>query len=261
MGHDLTVWFDLQNILKESRIIARPDGSVQLAEIAAIIPAHNEADSIGQIVKDARKFVDEVIVIDDCSTDETADIASAAGARVIKHVFNTGIGGALRTGYVYCLEQKFSTVVQLDGDGQHDPKFIPFLLDTLRSSNLDIVTGSRFLNKNHLSHSFVRRVGIRFFSDTVQFLTSKKVTDITSGYRVYNIKAISKLEDIDEKHWAVDQTLRAIKLGLKYQEVPVEMPLRQNGKSQFDLTTFTWYPFRMFRVILSIMLFRGKRAR
>ena len=232
-----------------------------MAEVAAIIPAHNEADTISQIVRDSRKFVDEVIVIDDCSSDETAEIAKSAGATVIKHVFNTGIGGALRTGYVYCLEQNFSTVVQLDADGQHDPKFIPFLLDALRLNNLDIVTGSRFLNKNHLSHSLVRRAGIQFFSKTVQFLTSKRVTDITSGYRVYNIKAIRELEDIDEKNWAVDQTLRAIKLGLKYQEVPVEMPLRQNGRSQFDFTTFTWYPFRMFRVILSIMLFRGKKAR
>jgi glycosyltransferase involved in cell wall biosynthesis len=232
-----------------------------LAEVAAIIPAHNEASSIRQVVRDVKRYVDEVIVIDDCSTDETAEEARAEGAKVIRHVFNTGVGGALRTGYVYCLEMGFPIVVQLDADGQHDPKYIPLLIDTLRTNNLDIVTGSRFLVETKGSHSFIRRLGIRFFSQTVHLLTSKKVTDITSGYRVYNIKAIRELEDIDEKHWAVDQTLRAVKLGLKYQEVPVEMPIRQKGKSQFDFTTFAWYPFRMFRVILSIMLFRGKRAR
>src|SRR3954468_9763724 len=114
----------------------------------AIVPAYNEAESIGAVVRElcdrAAEF--DVVVIDDGSTDNTAVHASAAGSDVIRHPFNLGIGGAVQTGYQYALERGYDVAVQIDGDGQHDARHIPELLMHLRANrDLNMVTGSRFL--------------------------------------------------------------------------------------------------------------------
>src|SRR3954452_2487024 len=114
----------------------------------AIVPAYNEAASIGRVVGELRQRAADfdVLVIDDGSTDETAARAKAAGARVLRHPFNLGIGGAVQSGYVYALERGYDTAVQVDGDGQHDPACVHALLRHLRAHpELDMVTGSRFL--------------------------------------------------------------------------------------------------------------------
>ncbi len=224
----------------------------------AIIPAHNESSMIGEVVRNSCKYVSEVVVVDDCSTDDTARIARKEGAKVIKHIYNTGVGGALRTGYRYCLNSNCDLVVQLDSDGQHDPAYIPVIVNHLINGESDIVTGSRFLNESHKEYSVVRRAGIRFFSGVVKAVGHADLTDITSGFRAYRIDAIKALFDIEDKHWAVDQTLRALILGFKYEEVAVEMPKRLVGKSQFTPSTFFLYPISMFKVISIALIFKRR---
>ena len=113
-----------------------------------IIPAYNEEKNIGKVIDAVKSLnrVDEIVVIDDCSIDGTADVARKAGAKVISLIANLGYGAALQTGYKYAYENDFDITVQLDGDGQHDPKYIEALIHQLQHSENDVVIGSRFLN-------------------------------------------------------------------------------------------------------------------
>ncbi len=192
--------------------------------------------------------------MDDGSDDDTSGIAKGYGVVVLRHDRNMGKGMALRTGFSYALERGYELVMTMDGDGQHDPKYIPDFLKTIKES--DMVIGSRFLCDSHRDYHVVRRAGIRFFSRAVNMLTGSKITDITSGYRAYRSETLKRLSPLPNRHWAVEQTMEALRKGLKVKELPVEMPTRSKGKSQFSPKTFIKYPFNMCTVILKVMLFR-----
>lgn len=232
-----------------------PSPGPKATRVVALIPAHNEEATVFEVVKAVRQRIPEVVVIDDASSDRTAQVAREAGAVVISHAINRGVGAALRTGYRYALERGFDVIVQIDADGQHDPRYIPQLLEAL-SEGYDLVIGSRFLNESYRSYSWVRRVGIRFFTWLGNRLGGLRITDITSGYRAYKAKALQHLGPLPDRHWAVEQTLEAARKGLRIKEISVEMPLRQKGRSQFDLSTFLWYPIRVADSVLRILLFR-----
>lgn len=226
-------------------------------KVCAVIPAYNEEKTIGSVIQNVpRGVVDEIFVIDDGSTDNVYATSKNAGAKVIKHAINRGIGAAQRTGYKIARLENFDYVVQIDADMQHDPKYIQKLLDTAIENNCDMVIGSRFLNSSYENYSFVRRAGIKFFTRTVRFLSPVDITDVTSGFRVYKVKSLEKLGRTLDKHWAVEQTLDAAKKGLKIKEVSVKMPLRKKGKSQFNLITYVKYPLRMIESILRVLIFR-----
>src|SRR3954468_12267894 len=135
----------------------------------AIIPAYNEAASVGDVLVSLRRHAPEFhpVVVDDGSTDGTAAVARAAGARVISHPFNLGIGGAVQSGYRYAKEHGYDIAVQIDGDGQHDVRHLADFLSFLRENpDVDMVTGSRFLDRSGEGYrsSASRRVGIRLFA-------------------------------------------------------------------------------------------------
>ncbi len=161
----------------------------------AIVPAFNEADSVAQTVvaihEQATDF--DVLVVDDGSIDATAEWAAQAGAAVLRMPFNLGIGGAMQGGYLYALERGYDVAVQVDGDGQHDPRHIGDLLDALHADpELNMVTGSRFLSASGdgFQSSAARRAGIRIFSMVVSRITGQRVTDPTSGFRMTNRRGI-----------------------------------------------------------------------
>src|SRR4051812_48659335 len=154
----------------------------------AIVPAYNEESCVAGVVEEIRHHWDDfdVLVVDDGSTDATADEARAAGAAVIRAPFNLGIGGAMQCSYVFALERGYDLAVQVDGDGQHDPQQIDHLREHLdRNPQLHMVTGSRFLEGGDGSRSSVpRRVGIRIFSTLLSAITRQPITDPTSGFRM-----------------------------------------------------------------------------
>lgn len=219
-----------------------------------IIPAYNESATIGPVIDGVFPHVDDVVVVDDCSSDDTRSIASEHGATVIPHAINVGVGGALRTGYRYALEREYDVIVQIDGDGQHDPQYLPVLLDAIEDN--DIVVGSRYLNASIDDYSLVRRLGIRCFATTVNVFGNTDIADVTSGYRVYRAEKLAEIVHHSDKHWAVEQTLEAGNRGLQLEEVSVAMPTRTEGESQFDLATLLMYPVRMTDIILRILVFR-----
>jgi glycosyltransferase involved in cell wall biosynthesis len=222
--------------------------------VVAVIPAYNESTTIGSVVEETAPHVDEVVVVDDGSDDDTADIARDHGATVVTHVINTGVGGAVRTGYRYAIRQGYDFVAQIDGDGQHDPTYLPELLAAAEDN--DMIIGSRYLNESIEDYSFVRRTGIKFFTTVVNTLGGTDITDVTSGYRIYRVSMLEEILHRSNKHWAVEQTLQAANSGYRIRELSVRMPTREDGASQFDIETFVMYPVRMADTVVRVLMFR-----
>lgn len=234
----------------------RPNTETGLKKVCAVIPAFNEAETIGKIIKETKKYVDTVFVVNNNSTDNTAEVARQSGAKVIHCSGRQGYGAAQYIGHVTAMEDGFEYLLQLDADGQHDPKYIPSLLAVALSDNYDIVLGSRFLGDNNSNVSFVRKIGIKFFSKVVSFLGHTEITDVTSGFKVYKVSSLKQLCKPSDTHPAVEQMLEIAKRGMKIKEVPIEMLIRNNGKSHLNLIKFTLYPLRGIWAVLKVMLFR-----
>jgi glycosyltransferase involved in cell wall biosynthesis len=159
--------------------------------ILAIIPCCNEEATIGSVVHETKRFVDEVLVVDDGSTDETSKIAKEVGATVINHKKNRGKGAAIRTGFEYALENDFDYVVTIDGDGQHNPVEIPNLLENVINNGHDISVGYRVGDNTEMP--MWRRVGKRVLDYTTSMGTGGYVTDSQCGFRAFNKKAVEAI--------------------------------------------------------------------
>jgi glycosyltransferase involved in cell wall biosynthesis len=223
----------------------------------AIVPAHNEAAAITSTVGEIRRFAPDfdVLVVDDGSTDITASRATSAGAKVVRLPFNLGIGGAVQTGYVYAQEHGYEIAVQIDGDGQHDPRYIHDLLGRLRASpDLNMVTGSRFLEPDDDGHrsSAPRRVGILIFAGLVSMITGRRVTDPTSGLRMTNRVGIELFaRDYPHDYPEVEAILLMHAHRLESCEVPVLMRPRTSGVSAISSTQPLYY---MVKVLLAVFI-------
>jgi glycosyltransferase involved in cell wall biosynthesis len=229
----------------------------------AIVPAFNEADSIAPTVAAIHQWAPDfdVLVVDDGSTDATAQRASRAGAMVLRMPFNLGIGGAMQAGYIYALEHRYEIAVQVDGDGQHDPRHIHQLLDHLREDpELNMVTGSRFLASSGegFQSSAARRAGIRIFSSLVSLITGQRVTDPTSGFRMTNRRGIELFaRDYPHDYPEVEAILLMHAHRLRSCEIPVLMQPRLSGVSAISSTQSVYY---MVKVLLAVFvgLFRRR---
>ncbi len=195
------------------------DALPQLKVIAAI-PAYNEANHITSIIKETEKYVDQVLVIDDGSTDGTGRIAQAAGATVIKHDRNQGKGAAIDHAFKIAREAQPTAMVLLDGDGQHDPAEIPSLLEPVLSGEADMVVGSRFLRNNRIPK--YRMLGQAILTLATNIGTGIRISDTQSGFRSFSQQAINKMS-FRESGFAVESEMqfKARKYKLKVAEVPI----------------------------------------
>jgi len=190
--------------------------------ILVCIPAYNEAKAISEIVLKSKKYADGVIVYDDGSTDDTAEVASTAGATVIRNPENKGYGAAIRSLFQAAKENDADIMVTLDSDGQHDPDQIPELLAPLKQG-YDIVIGSRFLNKSDKQKvPKYRSLGIKTITKFTEAASYNGITDSQSGFRAYNRNALSKI-NLFEDGMAVSTEilLRAREQKLLATEVPI----------------------------------------
>jgi len=199
--------------------------------IVAVIPAHNEERSIAKVVLLTRQEVDRVIVLDDGSTDATAEIAEALGATVVRHRKNLGYGAAMRAAFKAASELNATVMVTLDADGQHDPTEIPLLLRKIEEG-FDIVIGSRLIGKAKIPR--YRRYGISILNFAIRS-ARVNVTDSQSGYRAYSRKALDRTHPTEDGMSAgVQILLQARNHGLKICEVPIkcdysiDKPFRRN---------------------------------
>ncbi len=225
-------------------------------KICVIIPALNESATIERVIKETIKYIDIVYVIDNGSIDNTAELAKASGAAVIPCVVKNGYGAVQYTGQSVAMQNGFDYVLQVDADGQHDCKYIPLLLETALTGNYDIVLGSRFLDGDRCNLSYIRKIGIKFFSKVVSILGNTTITDVTSGFKVYKISSLKKLHKPSDKHPAIEQMLEMARKGMKIKEVPIEMLPRNSGESHLSLVKFVLYPLRGVISIIKVMLFR-----
>ena len=195
------------------------------------IPCHNEGLAIGSVVLKARKYVDEVLVVDDGSTDDTAEVAAEAGAVVVLHEKNTGYGAAVRSCFDYAEEHGFDVMTILDGDGQHDPACIPDFIKAMETSEADIVIGSRFLVKNKTIPKY-RIVGMKVLNIFTRLVGNVETTDSQSGYRAYSRRAIEKIDITNPDMGAGSEILTQVNdHDLKVVEIPIDVRYDIGGTS------------------------------
>ena len=223
----------------------------------AVIPAYNEAATVGPVVRSIQEQAPgfDVVVIDDGSTDATAEVAERAGARVIRHPFNLGIGGAVQAGFIYALENGYDYMVQVDGDGQHDPGQIPALQQVMGSDPaIDMVVGSRFLTSDYEYPAPIsRRTGIHIFAFVCSRVVGQRVSDPTSGFRLCNRRAIQLFaRDYPHDYPEVEAILMLHYHRLRMREVPVRMYKRGGGVSSIGSSGKSAY--YMIKVLLAIAI-------
>jgi len=196
------------------------------------IPAFNEESTIGEIVEKSSQYVDKVIVCNDGSTDKTEEIAKKNGAIVINHKKNLGYGAAIISLFEKAKKENAEFMVTLDGDGQHDPEQIPTLVNALIKNSVDIVIGSRFLDKNTNSPSY-RKAGIKIITSASNFGTNFKVSDSQSGFRVYSKNAIDAINPTDEgMSVSTEILLKASDRGFSVAEVPISVSYNGDTSEQ-----------------------------
>jgi glycosyltransferase involved in cell wall biosynthesis len=202
-----------------------------------IMPAWNESESIGNTIREVFEFGPpcDVLVVDDGSRDNTAQVARAAGATVVKLPFNMGVGGAMRTGFKYAKNHGYNRVIQVDADGQHDPRDIKAVLDGLQHA--DIAIGARFADKGNYTVRGPRKWAMKVLAWTISRVAGTTLTDVTSGFRAANLKAIRQYVDHYPAEYlgdTIDSLVVAIRSGCTVRQVAVSMRPRQGGTPSHD---------------------------
>jgi glycosyltransferase involved in cell wall biosynthesis len=235
--------------------------SSQLKKLA-IVPAYNEGEMVARVVREIRRHAPNfvVLVVDDGSTDATAAEAEAENAIVLRHPYNLGIGGAMQSGYKYALRHGYDVAVQVDGDGQHKPEYIPKMLNALRTAGdeADMVYGSRFRGNPGYKVPLGRRLGNLIFSIVLTAITRKRITDPTSGFRMTNRRGIELFaRDYPHDYPEVEALLMLHAHHLRIHEVHVRMNARGFGRSSIDYPRSAYY---MAKVLLALFvgLFRRR---
>jgi glycosyltransferase involved in cell wall biosynthesis len=222
----------------------------------AVVPAYNEAATVGRVVGEIQEHAPQfdVLVVDDGSTDGSGEVAEAAGARVLRHPFNLGIGGAVQSGFVYAFDNRYRYMVQVDADGQHLPEELSKLLEAMKEDpSLDMVCGSRFLIENGYPAPISRRAGIHIFAFLLSRIMGRRVSDPTSGFRLYNRRGIALFaRDYPHDYPEVEAVLMVHFHRLKVQEVPVRMLARGGGTSSIRGSGKSVY--YMIKVLLAIFV-------
>lgn len=227
-----------------------------MMKIAAIVPAYNEEKAIAAVVHDINNTAQTqnlfitVVVVNDCSTDTTAEIISGLNCVSLNLPVNLGIGGAVQTGFKYAFENGFDYAIQIDGDGQHPASEIIKLIQALKENETDVVIGSRFISKEGFQSSAIRRFGINYFKWLNRFLVGVTINDSTSGFRLINKKTLEIVSDYYPDEYPEPEAIILYSLNkLKIGEVPVTMKERQGGISSINTVSAIYY---MFKVTLAI---------
>jgi glycosyltransferase involved in cell wall biosynthesis len=227
--------------------------------VLVVIPALNEAGCIADVIGEVRGELPtvDVLVVDDGSTDATAHAARAAGALVAVLPYNLGVGGARRLGFRYGLENDYDAVIQLDADGQHDPRYVPKLVDALDSA--DVVIGARFAGEGDYRVRGPRSWAMWFLSAVLSRMAKAPLTDTTSGYRAANRRGTelyARSFPVEYLGDTVETIVQAIRAGLTVRQVPVAMRARLAGTPSHSPIKATVYLGRAFTVLVLALIRR-----
>lgn len=213
-----------------------------------IIPAYNEAGNIIKTVEDIKKNAPsfDYVIINDCSKDDTMRLCERMKYNVVNMPLNSGIGAAVQCGYIYAKRYGYDFAVQVDGDGQHDASFLEEMLQILKKEKMNMLIGSRFIEKQGFQSSVARRMGIRWFSFLIRLMTKEKVTDPTSGMRMVDRNVINFFAEEYPKDYPEPETaITVLKLGYTIKEIPVRMKMRQEGESSISFKRAVYYMFKV----------------
>nr|WP_041760261.1 glycosyltransferase family 2 protein [Pseudonocardia dioxanivorans] len=218
-----------------------------------VLPALNEQESVAKVIGEIRASRPDadVLVVDDGSTDRTAERADAAGALVMRLPFNLGVGGAMRAAYRYAHESGFTSVVQVDADGQHDPREIEHLLAV---RDADVVIGARFAGRGSYVVKGPRRWAMRLLSFVLSRIIGVPLTDPTSGFRLVHGRALALFaEHYPEEYLGdtVESLVIAHRAGLSVAQVPVVMRARETGVASTNPVRSAVY---LLRVVVAVGL-------
>jgi glycosyltransferase involved in cell wall biosynthesis len=227
--------------------------------VLIIIPALNEAGSIAEVVAEVRGELPgvDVLVVDDGSSDRTAAVAAAAGARVAKLPYNLGVGGAMRLGYRFARDHDYDVAIQIDADGQHDPRYVPKLVDLLDDN--DLVIGARFAGEGDYQAGGPRRWAMVMLSAVLSRVARTKLTDTTSGFRAANRRVIEMFAGwypVEYLGDTVETLVHTARRGYRIRQVPVAMRKRMAGTPSHSPVKAMIYLGRAFAVLTLALIRR-----
>jgi hypothetical protein len=230
-----------------------------VGRVLVVIPAYNEAGRVERVVHDVRHSLPsaDVLVINDGSADATASEAAAAGALVVSLPVNLGYGAALQTGYKYAVRNGYDIVGQIDADGQHRAEHFPALLERLADPGIDVVLGSRFLDRDgHYRPTAARKVGIGLFGRLASAMTRQHVSDPTSGFQAMRMPVVEFFcTDVYPADYPdADMLILLHRSGFRVCEVPVQMRASPAGKSMHRGHRSLYYVYKMLLSILVTIL-------
>jgi hypothetical protein len=228
------------------------------SNILVLIPAFDEEGRVGGVITEVRQYLPQarILVVDDGSRDRTAAVSKEAGACLVTHPFNMGVGTALQTGYKYALQKGYQYVIQLDADGQHPPSSLPAFISKLRETEADLIIGSRFLTARKGNSSYPRKMGNQLFAKLLSFLIRERLTDPTSGYRALKSTVLQFcVQDLYGFDYPdADFLLTLHRSGYRIEEIPIDVRPRIGGQSQHRGLRPVYYIIKMFLSIFIILL-------
>ncbi len=236
-----------------------PAPGTELGRMLVVIPAYNEAGRVGRVVTELHEALPaaDVLVINDGSADATAAEAAAAGAHVVTLPVNLGYGAALQTGYKYAVRHRYDVVGQIDADGQHQARYLPTMFAALQEEGVDVVIGSRFLDKDgHYKPSAARKVGIGLFGRLASSLTRQHISDPTSGFQAMRLDVARFFcTDVYPADYPdADILILLHRSGFSVREVSVQMEASPAGKSMHRGHRSLYYVYKMMLSILVTLL-------
>jgi glycosyltransferase involved in cell wall biosynthesis len=222
--------------------------------VLIIMPAWNEADGVADVIKEVYTTVPgvDVLVVDDGSADNTAAVARAAGATVLKLPYNLGVGGAMRAGYKFAHDRGYDVAIQVDADGQHDPRNVPELLERL-DAGADLVMGARFAGTGEYEARGPRRWAMLVLAFWLSRMARAKLTDVTSGFRACDrdlIDAFARWYPVEYLGDTVESTIAVVRAGYRVEQVPVAMRPRTTGTPSQSPWRATLYLGRIGMILL-----------
>lgn len=233
-------------------------------KILFVIPAYNESENIEKVLKEIKKDVDyaDILVINDCSKDNTREIVEKNGVKCITNVFNMRYAMAVQTGIKYANENGYDYVIQFDADGQHIAKEAEKLYKHSKKANCDIVIGSRYLVDVGYPCPFFRKIGTKLFSGMIKLFCKKKIADPLSGFQCLNRKVIERYAKMGNYPEFPDANLiiEMLLSGFQIEEVPTKMRLREAGESMHGgIIKPIKYMINMFYTIFFVLITYKKR--
>jgi hypothetical protein len=232
-------------------------------KLLVLIPAYNEAGAVGSVVEEVHAVMPEVpvLVVDDCSEDSTVKMARAAGARVLTLPHHLGLGGCVQAGYRLADELGFEYVIRVDGDGQHDPRDIPKILEALEREGCEMVIGSRFVDGTGEHSGFLRAAAIVFFRGVLRPILGRTVHDPTSGFVGLNRTALALFSRSFPLEYPEIEALVVLqRKKFRFVEVPCRMRPRRAGRSTITAVKSVYYMAHvLLGVFVNVLKFEGRR--